>query len=197
MKDKKRIIIGSIAVILLVVIIITFCIKTELYIREEKINNEEIEHIALVYRDNNFASGAMDYIYIIDNDGSVYYEDLIDNSTDYNEYNTNILSMILNVYENDSKVKYKFEEFSDSFIDQLYTTNYNWSLFTKGGVEFDGGEQTYYALIKIENYYELIKLRQSGNLGKTSWNDNYNDICKYIDTIRMQIYNIDINENNE
>lgn len=187
MKNEKRMIIVSIILTLLIIILLAFFKNNKLYIHDDKIENEEIEQIALVYRNENYSYGHTDNVYIFDEDGTVYYEDFVNNANLYQDFEYDLMKKLLTVYENKDKIIYQFDEITNSFKEQLYKTNYNWSVFNKQGVIIDGGEQTYYALLKIGTEYELIKLMQNGSYGEIPWSGDYYDICNYMDGIRTQI----------
>lgn len=186
-KKRKNLLIVSVIAVFLLIAIRKIISQNELYIREDKIKNEEIEHIALVYRKENYAYGQEDYVYIIDDDGSVYYENLIQNADEYVECKSDFLSTVLKIYENQDKIMYKMSGFSELFREQLYETNYNWAVFKKelGGI--DSSKCTYYCLIKEKEQYKLVKLREINVEYILPWNSDYKDICDYIDDIRGEI----------
>lgn len=196
-KNRKKIIIFGIAVIILIVLIVKLINENELYIRDEKIENEKIEHVALVYKYENWAFGHQEYMYIMDDDGSVYYEDFVKNGIDYIYCGEDVLAMALAVYENEEKIQYKFDKFSDSFKERLYTTNYNWAIFAKGSQGCDAGDENYYSLIRIGEEYELVKLERSGDWYARAWNWDYDAICDYMDDVRKKIYDEDMKKNEE
>lgn len=185
MKNKKRkIVISCIIIVLIIIAVWWFFSKNELYIREEKIDNEEIEHIALVYRKENYLD---DYVYIIKEDGSVYYEDFEKNGDKYTELEGDFEAIVLEVYENEDNIKYYVEPFSANFKECLYNVNYNVALFKKTGVLFDAGKEPYCALIRIGDEYKLVELQQCGNNGKIPWSSDYKEVCEFIDEQRAII----------
>lgn len=186
MKKKKRIIICSIIIILLIIFAVLFFVKTDILVREEKIQNKDIEHIALVYKYENYASGHKEYVYIIDDDGSVYYEDFVRNANEYIDVEDDLLAMLLDVYTNEDKIEYQMDCFDDSFKEKIYNANYNWCIYEKE-IMMDAGDGEYYCLIKTLGEHKLVKLQQSGDHTYRPLNGDYKDICKYIDDIRKNV----------
>jgi len=184
MRNRIRKITICIIIIFLIFIVIHIVIKNDIYISEDTLERDKIEHIALVYRNENYTYEEIDYLYIIDENGDVYYEDLIVNRECYNE---DFTTTVTSVYENEEKKKYVLQEYTDSFKDLLYNTNYNWTVFNYQLGGLDSSKCTYYALIREEGEYVLVELKRIYSENKVSWNSDYNKICEYIDKIRKEI----------
>lgn len=114
--------------------------------KENKSNKySDINQVALVYRYTNYSWGKTDYLYILTEDGNVYYENLMENAEKYDDLGEDSLALVLSIFGDKSKIKYQSESFMNEFKDELYSIDYDTvSLESESSAIIDGGDRYYY-----------------------------------------------------
>ncbi|MDE6253018.1 MAG: hypothetical protein K2M78_10350 [Lachnospiraceae bacterium] len=164
---------------ILVLLLIIFVFRPS----ENKSNKySDINQVALVYRYTNYSWGKTDYLYILTEDGNVYYENLMENAEKYDDLGEDSLALVLSIFGDTSKIKYQSESFMNEFKDELYSIDYDTvSLESESSAIIDGGDRYYYCLVLSQSEYRLVKICQKGYRIYVPTNAKLMEICEYID----------------
>lgn len=180
MKHKKMI---CIIVNFILIIIILFFISFHVKFSSQNENNNHILEIALVYRNTCYSWGDMDYLYIIKEDGSIYYENLVEHAEQYEDIE-NTFSIVMSVIGNEDKIEWQRDSFSEEIKNKLYDINYeNIAFSIEKNDTVDRASEWYYCLLRTTEEYKLIKLKEIDRNVFLPKNKNVNDICEYVQSI--------------
>lgn len=170
---------------IMVLLLILFVFKQS----ENKSNKYyDINQVALVYRYTNYSWGRKDYLYILTEDGNVYYENLMENAEKYDDLGEDSLALVLSIFGDTSKIKYQSESFPYELKDELYSIDYDTvSMESESSAIIDGGDRYYYCLVLSQSEYRLVKICQKGYKISVPTNTKLMEICEYIDNIIKKI----------
>ena len=182
---KKINIIIALAFIAIVLLFMQFVFKPT---NSKNSKYSDINQVALVYRYTNYSWGKTDYLYILTEDGKVYYENLIVNAEKYEDLGEDSLALVLSIFGDASKIKYQSDTFPYELKDELYSIDYDTvSLESESSAIIDGGDRYYYCLVLSQSEYRLVKICQNGYKISVPTNEKLMEICEYIDNIIKKI----------
>ena len=159
-KKRKKLL----CILALVCVVLAVCGRILLH-QIDKSKCEDIVSITLVYRYSNYAWGNTDYLYIMREDGAVFYLDLEKYWEQHDESDTTLLDDILLVLQDDVNISYQSEELSSAIKDALYSIDYDGLSLKYELHAYDAESIDYYALVQRQSgESELVKLKEEGAL---------------------------------
>lgn len=189
MKSKKKIIILSITLVIVILFILIVYIQYDgstigtIY-KTQDINSEEL---VLAYRYRSSAWGFSDYVYLISADGSVKYVDIASDIGKELSIDERESFHVLDDYMKNPNIPtlYTTEKISDSNLNEIINIQ-NVKLKRNGENANDAGFIAYYCITGTKDERKMVCIEESGDAPRVSRNQNIKKLRNIIQDIIIE-----------